>query len=126
MEQVRLSRDQRTFTAWVLAVSILMYPLLTYLSTPLVKSHGNGEWTIVCTLQGEQAVFIDFDGDRADGADSCPALKLLQLVTAGSLSAPPPVPFHKLLRLDSSDQTLAYHYRALHFSVFPSRAPPFA
>ena len=110
----------------MLAVSILMYPLLTYLSTPLVKSHGNGEWTVVCTLQGERAILIDFDGDRTDGADPCPALKLLHLVTTGSLSAPPPVPNHRLLRLDSSDQTLAYRYRALHFSVFPSRAPPFA
>ena len=126
MEQVRISRDQRALTAWMLAVSILMYPLLTYLSTPLVKSHGNGQWTIVCTLQGERAAFIDFESDRADGADSCPALKLLQLVTTGSVSAPPPVPRHKLLHLSSSDQSFAYHYRAPHFSVFPSRAPPFA
>jgi hypothetical protein len=113
-------------TAWMLAISILMYPLLTYLSTPLVMSHGDGQWTIVCTLQGERAVFIDFDGDRSDGADPCPVLKLLQLVATGSVSTAPPVPGHKLLRLSLSDQPPAYHYRAAHFSVFPSRAPPFA
>lgn len=110
----------------MLAVSILMYPLLTYLSTPLVQSHGDGQWAIVCTLQGERTVLIDFDGDRADGADPCPVLKLLQLVATGSVSTAPPVPSHILLRLSLSDQSLAYHYRAPHFSVFPSRAPPFA
>ena len=121
MERVHIRRDQRTLTAWMLAVSILMYPLLTYLSTPLVPSHA-----IVCTLQGERTVLIDFDGDRADGADPCPVLKLLQLVATGSVSTAPPVPSHILLRLSLSDQSLAYHYRAPHFSVFPSRAPPFA
>ena len=117
-------RDQRTATAWLLAVSILLQPLLTYLATPLAGQHGNGQWTVVCTLQGEKTVFVELGPAPAEGPDACPALKLLQAFGTGSVAVPPRLPALQLYASVAIATPVDYPYIAPHFSVFPSRAPP--
>ena len=121
---VSLTRDKRNATAWLLAASILLHPLLTYLATPLVSAHGSGQWIVVCTLQGEQAHFLEFDDSKLNGPESCPALMLLQVVGTGSMAVPPFVPGRQLYTSASVDTAVDYPYLAPHFAFFPSRAPP--
>ena len=121
---VGLTRDQSRVTAWLLAFSILLHPLLTYLATPLVSAHENGYWTVVCTLQGAQKRFVEFDTGEANGFESCPALKLLQVVGTGSAAIPPFVPSLRLYASVPVGTSVDYPYLAPHFAFFPTRAPP--
>lgn len=123
IQDVGLRCNQTTVTACVLAVSILLHPLLTYLATPLVNSHGDGQRIVLCTLQGEQTRFVDFNSGQ-DEPESCPALKLLQVIGTGSVAVPPFVPGRQLYASVSVGTSVDYPYLAPHFAFFPSRAPP--
>jgi len=120
---VGFTRNQRLHTAEVLVISILLYPLLSYLTTPLVSSHEDGVWSVVCTLQGTQQVFIDLDGDPA-GPESCPALKLLQAAGTATPAMPPAMPGQFLYAASVAERQRQYPYHTPHLSVFSSRAPP--
>ena len=123
---MNLTRRQQLMTVRVLVFSILLYPSLTYLATPLVQSHANGQWTVVCTLQGEKAVFVDFGGQPDAAPDSCPALKLLQLLGSSPVSVPSVVPGHPLYALATSGTFQPVVFRPPPFLEFSSRAPPLA
>ena len=124
-KDVAFTRNQRLNTVWVLTISILLHPLLSYLATPLVESHENGQWSVVCTLQGERTVFVDFDNGQGGDPASCPALKLLQIVGSASMSAPPAIPKPVLDAALLIRPQSVYPYLTPPFSVFSSRAPPF-
>ena len=109
----------------MLTISILLYPLLTYLATPLVQSHAEGQRVVVCTLQGEQAVLIDFESSSGSVPETCPALKLLQLLTTADKAVPPSVPTQILHALIPSPVFVPYPYSAPHAQAYSSRAPPF-
>ncbi len=111
-------------TAWVLTFSILLYPLLTYLATPLVQSHAEGQWTVVCTLQGEKAVFVDFGGKQSGAPDTCPALKLLQLVGSTPVSLPFAIFGQPQYGLTNGGAFEPVAFRPPPFVKFSSRAPP--
>ena len=109
----------------MLTISILLYPLLTYLVTPLVQSHTEGQWVVVCTLQGEQAVLIDFESVSDSVPEACPALKLLQILATADKAVLPEVPTQILHALAPSPVFVPHPYAAPHARAYSSRAPPF-
>lgn len=121
---MRVFRRQRAMTAWVLVFSILLYPLLTYLATPLVQSHADGQWIVVCTLQGEKAVFVDFDGKQSGAPESCPALKLLQLFGSTPVSLAAAVSTQPLYLLATAGTFEPDVFHPPPFLKYSSRAPP--
>ncbi|MGD2116795.1 MAG: hypothetical protein PVG66_00405 [Chromatiales bacterium] len=124
---MNFSKQQHILTAWVLTASILLYPLLTYLATPTVKTSETGQLLVICTLQGEKQVYVDF-GASPDGQashdDFCPALELVKL--AGYLYQPalpePPIALFFSAGLLSN---AALPNNPASFAVaYSSRAPP--
>ena len=111
----------------MLILSILLYPLLTYLATPAVQVRHDGHWTLVCTLKGLKAVYVDLEtygGLQVDADDHCPALDLLELVGTAFRPAPQRYPDEIAYALAVLDQSDRRGYLSSHHFVFSSRAPP--
>lgn len=121
-----LIRARQGMVPWVLTVNILLYPLLTYLGTPSVQSHAHAQWVVVCTLQGEKAVQVDFNSGSGQAPEACPALKLMhQLASANevALCELPALVLHALIGQLVANR---YSYLSPHVRTYPSRAPPTA
>ena len=121
---VVFSRQQTKRIAWALVGSILLYPLFTYLATPIAHTTVNGEWVVVCTLQGEKSVFVETGRQAESPSDACPALKLLQLTSSSKTAEPVTLPSRVVTYTLAQADVPGYLYYTPHFSVFPSRAPP--
>ncbi len=124
---MKVSQGQRAITAWVLTANILLYPLLTYLAAPTVMADSDGHWTLICTLNGLEAVNLENEKLR-DGQpqneDFCPALELFQLAGAAYHGTPLPSPTTTLYSLGTVVQAGVYRYHSAHFPIYASRAPP--
>lgn len=116
-------------TAWLLIVGFLLQPVLGYLVTPVVTHDAKGQTVVVCTLQGERRVTLEFppivdkSSDQQD-AEHCSALKLYQLSSMAHVSAPPFAPSLSLYAVAVAGQTADRSHRSLHFSAYSTRAPP--
>jgi len=121
------TEDSRTAVAWLLILSFLAQPILTYLVTPTVTQTREGFRAVVCTLQGS-ARQVEIDLPSIDAAakalDHCPAIKLIQL--AGTVQpAEPPAPLHAVLyAVAVPDQPVSGRNPARPFLAYVSRAPP--
>lgn len=124
---MRFSRGTNAISVWVLTASILLYPLLTYLVSPTVATRSDGQWVVICTLNGLKAHYVEteyaLDVEPAPD-EHCPALQLVQLVSMSALPSPMLVPSATMSLLGSVEQPPFYRYRPPHVSVFPTRAPP--
>lgn len=122
------NRRWRNGTAWLLVSGILLQPLIAYLVTPWVTQDARGHYVLLCTLKGLQEVYVD-DGQAAatpNEDDTCPALKLFNLIS----SAKPVAPF-QLPEITRPAVTLPVSRLELpvllhQSSVYPIRAPPIA
>ena len=126
---MNFSKQQHAVTVWVLTASILLYPLLTYLATPTVKTSGTGQLLVVCTLNGQKQVYVDFGADTAGQADYdeyCPALELVKL--AGSLYQPslPQAPVALFYQTGVLAKAVKPEYPGRFSSAYSPRAPPLA
>jgi len=119
------SQRRRAITAWALIAGFLLQPVLTYLVTPLVAHDGKGRQVVVCTLKGVKRVTVDLPpiADNGD-AEHCTALKLYQMAGTVQISEPPAPTGVSLYAVDSPEQRPDSIHRALHFSVYTTRAPP--
>ncbi|MCP5312189.1 MAG: hypothetical protein H6955_01445 [Chromatiaceae bacterium] len=127
--QRRSTATRNTLTAWLLVAGLLASPLLTYLATPLAQRHADGVWTVLCTLKGNEPVFIALaEGPGTGEADSadCPALQMLQMFGHATPPAAVPGPnrIAHLLALAVAPRSPGYFPE--HFSAFPTRGPPLA
>lgn len=117
----------RTAVAWLLILSFLAQPILTYLVTPTVAQTREGFRAVICTLQGSyREVQVDLPSidDTAKALDHCPAIKLIQL--AGTVQpSEPPAPLHAVLyAVVVPDQPVSGRNPTRPFLVYTSRAPP--
>lgn len=115
----------RMITAWLLIGGFLLQPILTYLVTPIVAHDAQGQEIAICTLQGEKRILVDIP-QLADNEDTehCSALKLYQIASVAWAYAAPAVPAISLYVVELVGQTAVLEHRKLHFSAYPTRAPP--
>lgn len=119
-----LIRARKGMVPWMLTINILLYPLLTYLATPSVQSHAHGQWVVICTLEGNKAVQIDFETASDRAPETCPALKLMHQLTGPDQVVPPGLPVLLLHALTGAPASQPYPYRPPHVRTYPPRAPP--
>lgn len=79
---------------WLLVGQFLLQPLLAYWVTPHVARDALGQWVVMCTLNGTQALYVDFGDHRDSDADDeyCPALQLFQMAGSAQIPQPPQSP----------------------------------
>lgn len=119
--QRRSTATRNTLTAWLLVAGLLASPLLTYLATPLAQRHADGVWTVLCTLKGNEPVFIALaEGPGTGEADSadCPALQMLQMFGHATLPLQCPV-------RTGSPICWRWPSRRAVQAIFPNTSPPF-
>jgi hypothetical protein len=121
----RLAPGTRLLTTWVLVCGFLLQPILGYLVTPLIAQDPQGQQIVICTLQGEKLVTLDIPQLVDHGeSEHCSALTLYQMAGSTQVSAPPPLLQVTLYAIGSIDQTADHQHGRLHFSAYPTRAPP--
>lgn len=116
----------RAITAWVLIAQILLQPLLAYWVTPHATQGADGQWVVICTLNGNQAVYLDFGADPDSAADDeyCPALQLYQLAGSAQPARPLQIAAPVAYRIGPVDQS-GHHQHPAHPELgFSPRAPP--
>ncbi|MEZ5534619.1 MAG: hypothetical protein R3F02_03245 [Thiolinea sp.] len=121
----------RAFIYYLLILSILMGPVLSMWTTPMLVKTAQGEQVFLCTMQGVEAVTLLPDGtitrtaDDAETTDTCPAL-YLQALFSQSLTATLHIalirpefirPDFPLVRTGLTETPLI---------SYPARAPPLA
>jgi hypothetical protein len=126
VRQAFLEKRWRNGTAWLLVFGILLQPLIAYLVTPWVSQDSRGHYVLLCTLNGLQEVYVD--GDQAAGAatedESCPALKLFNLISSARPVTPFQVPEVTLFAVTAPDSRFERPVLLHQPSVYPIRAPP--
>ena len=128
MRQAFHNRRWRNGTAWLLILGILLQPLIAYLVTPWVSQDSRGHYVLLCTLNGLQEVYVDDQGGSEAPADgeSCPALKLFNLISSAKPVTPFQVPEVKLFSVTAPADRLERPILLRHSSVYAIRAPPIA
>ena len=128
MKQVFGNRRWRNGTAWLLVSGILLQPLIAYLVTPWVAQDSRGHYVLLCTLNGLQEVYVDGErtADAPAGDESCPALKLFNLISSANPVAPFQLPEVMLVAVTAPVSRLEHPVLLHQPSVYPIRAPPVA
>jgi hypothetical protein len=78
IRHIRRQKDRSGNLLWVLAVLLVLQSvILPVVTQPYWLKGQNGQWVVLCTLQGLQSVYVAHDGDKQtpSGAthNHCPA-----------------------------------------------------
>lgn len=121
-------QGSRAIIAWALVAQLLLQPLLTYWITPRVAQDAHGQWVVMCTLNGTEAVYLDLGGDSEKGSaeQHCPALKLFHLAGSAHTVRPLQLQPAMLYLVGLIDQAPRHRYHPLFTPGYSSRAPPIA